>query len=72
MTFNVEEMYLIQELDHRTRRQLLFDLSEKLKWIADPDLMRLCAGIYLKTKAMTDREFAEIDFTAVKEDAEHE
>lgn len=45
MTFNVEEMYLIQELDHRTRR---------------------------KPKAMTDRQFAEIDFTAVKEDAEHE
>ncbi|MGN1382753.1 MAG: transposon-transfer assisting family protein [Eubacterium sp.] len=72
MTFNVEEMYLIRILDHRTRRALLEDLKQQLKVIADPDLLRLCARTYRKTAAMKDQEFEDIDFAAIEEDEEIE
>ncbi len=72
MIFNIEEMSLIGVIDHRNRRLAMIDLQQSMPEIADKDLKELCEKTLQKVSAMTDAEFAAIDFTVYEEDKDHD
>ena len=70
--FTVEEMNLIQAMDHTCRRMAIFDIKTSIPNIEDHELMELCEKTLKKMTAMTDAEFAAIDFTVYEEDEKNE
>lgn len=72
MRFTVEEMSLIQALNHTCRRMVIFDIKASLPNMEDRELKELCEKTLQKVVNMTDAEFEAIDFTVDKEDEEHE
>lgn len=72
MMFTVEEMNLIQVMDHTNRRMTIFDIKRSIPTIEDKELKELCAKTLVKVTNMTDEEFAAVDFTVYEEDENHE
>ena len=70
--FTVEEMNLIQAMDHTCRRKGIFDIKTSIPNIEDHELKELCEKTLKKMTAMTDAEFAAIDFTVYEEDEKNE
>ena len=72
MMFTVEEMNLIQAMNHTCRRMAIFDIKTSIPKIEDHELKELCEKTLKKMSAMTDAEFAAIDFTVYEEDEKNE
>lgn len=72
MMVTVEEMNLIQAMDHTCRRMAIFDIKTSIPNIGDYELKELCEKTLRKMSAMTDAEFAAIDFTVYEEDEKNE
>lgn len=72
MRFTVEEMSLIQALDHTCRRMVIFDIKASLPNVEDRELKELCEKTLQKVVNMSDAEFEAVDFTVDEEDEEHE
>lgn len=72
MMFTVEEMNLIQAMDHSCRRMAIFDIKTSIPNIEDHELKELCEKTMKKMSSMTDADFAAIDFTVYEEDKENE
>ena len=72
MMFNVEEMNLIQAVNHTCRRMAIFDIKTSIPNIEDHELKELCEKTLKKMSAMTDADFAAIDFTVYEEDEGNE
>lgn len=70
--FTVEEMNLVHAFNHTTRRMTIFDIKRSIPSIQDNELKELCEKTLQKVTAMTDGEFAEVDFTVYEEDDTHE
>ena len=70
--FTVEEMNLIQMMNHTCRRMAIFDIKTSIPNIGDHELKELCEKTLKKMSAMTDAEFAAIDFTVYEEDEKNE
>lgn len=70
--FTVEEMNLIRAMDHTCRRMAIFDIKTSIPNIEDHELKELCEKMLKKMSAMTDADFAAIDFTVYEEDEENE
>lgn len=70
--FTVEEMNLIRAMDHTCRRMAIFDIKISIPNIKDHELKELCEKTLKKMSAMTDEDFAAIDFTVYEEDEENE
>lgn len=69
MRFTVEEMSLIQALNHACRRTLIFEIRASLPDMEDRELKELCEKTLQKVLTMSDDEFAAIDFTVDEEEA---
>ena len=72
MIFTVEEMNLIRAMDHTCRRMAIFDIKTSIPNIEDHELKELCEKTLKKMSAMTDADFATIDFTVYEEVEENE
>lgn len=72
MMFTVEEMSLIQAMDHTCRRMSIFDMKASIPNIEDAELKALCERTLRKVSAMTDAGFAAIDFAVYEEDEKNE
>ena len=70
--FTVEEMNLIQAMNHTCRRMAIFDIKSSIPNIKDHALKELCEKTLKKMSAMTDAEFTSIVFSAYEEDEENE
>ena len=70
--FTVEEMNLIQAMDHTCRRMAIFDIKTSIPNIGDYELKELCEKTLRKMSVMTDADFAAIDFTVYEEDEKNE
>lgn len=70
--FTVEEMNLIQAMDHTCRRMSIFDMKASIPNIEDSELKALCERTLRKVSAMTDAGFAAIDFAVYEEDEKNE
>ena len=70
--FTVEEMNLIQVMNHTCRRMAIFDIKTSIPNIEDHELKELCENTLKKMSAMTDADFGAIDFTVHEEDEENE
>ena len=70
--FTVEELNLIQAMNHTCRRMAIFDIKSSIPNIKDHALKELCEKTLKKMSAMTDAEFTTIDFTVYEEDEENE
>ena len=70
--FTVEEMNLIRAMDHTCRRMAIFDIKTSIPNIEDHELKDLCEKALNKMSAMTDADFAAIDFTEYEEVEENE
>ena len=70
--FTVEEMNLIQAMDHTCRRMSIFDMKASIPNIEDAELKSLCERTLRKVSAMTDADFAVIDFAVSEGDEENE
>ena len=65
-------MNLIRAMDHTCRRMAIFDIKTSIPNIGDHELKELCEKTLKKMSAMTDAEFAVIDFTVYEEDEKNE
>ena len=72
MMFTVEEMNLIQAMNHTCRRMSIFDMKASIPNIEDAELKTFCERTLRKVSAMTDSDFAAIDFAVYEEDEENE
>lgn len=72
MMFTVEEMNLIQAMNHTCRRMAIFDIKTSIPNIEDHKLKELCEKTLKKMSAMTDADFAAIDFSVYEEDEKNE
>ena len=72
MMFTVEELNLIQAINHTCRRMAIFDIKTSIPNIEDHELKELCEKTLKKISAMTDADFAAIDFAMYEEDEENE
>ena len=70
--FTVEELNLIRAMDHPCRRMAIFDIKTSIPNIEDHELKELCEKTLKKMSAMTDADFAAIDFTVYEEDEKNE
>ena len=68
----VEEMNLIQAMDHTCRRMSIFDMKASIPNIEDVELKALCERALRKVSVMTDADFAVIDFAVYEEDEKNE
>lgn len=63
MILNVEEMILLQQTAHSTRNAALQELADNMKLTQDAELIGLYRQLIRKLRAMSEQEFAAIDFT---------
>ena len=70
--FTIEEMNLIQAMNHTCRRIVIFDIKTSIPNVEDHELKELCEKTLKKMLAMTDADFAAIDFTVYEEDEKNE
>lgn len=68
MRLTVEEMSLLQAMEHTYRRMAIFDIKASLPDIEDHELRELCEKVLQKVENMTDADFAAIDFSEDEEE----
>ena len=72
MTFTVEEIGVLQEVDHSTRKTAMQALIDLLKITESAELRSMFRQLGGKLYAMNDREFEAVDFASWKEDFDAE
>lgn len=72
MTFTVEEISLLLEVDHSTRKTAMQALIDLLKITESAELRSMFRQLGGKLYAMNDREFEAVDFASWKEDFDAE
>ena len=72
MTLNVEEMILMKQMNHFARKAAVKELISLMDQTADADLKELCKRLSGKLSAMSNQEFAAVDFTVYEENANEE
>lgn len=70
--FTVEEVNLIQAMDHTCRRMSIFDMKASIQNIEAAELKALCERTLRRVSAMTDSDFVAIDFAVYEKDEENE
>lgn len=68
MTFTVEEISLLLELNHSTRKVTIMALIDLMTITEDAELRGMLRRLGGKLYAMNDKEFEVIDFDSWKED----
>ncbi len=63
MILTVEEISIMNSVNHDTRRAALFDIVSELPMIRDKELKRICKDTAEKLKSMTDADFNGMNFT---------
>ena len=63
MTLNVEEMILLQQTEHSTSNAALQEVTGNMKLTQDAELLGLYRQLIRKLRAMSEQEYAAIDFT---------
>lgn len=61
MIFTVEEISLMQAMDHGNKKMAVMDLKTHYPNIEDPDLRELCSRTIRKLNAVSDEEFVALD-----------
>ena len=72
MTFTVEEISLLLEVDHSTRKAAMQALIALLKITESSELRSQFRQLGGKLYAMSDKEFEAVDFASWKEDFDAE
>ena len=68
MRLNVEEMNLLYMFDTSSRKAAVRDILDRFLFLENEELKEICQQTVQKLKAMTDEEFAAIDFTLYDEE----
>lgn len=68
MRLTIEEMSLLQAMEHTCRKMAIFDIKASLPDIEDRELRELCEKVLQKVENMTDADFAAIDFAEDEEE----
>ncbi len=61
MIFTVEEISLMQAMNHGNKKMAVMDLKTHYPDIGDPDLRELCSRTIRKLDSVSDEEFATLD-----------
>ena len=62
-SFTVEEINLISIYAAGTKQELVQNITDALPHIDDGDMRRIAQGAIEKLNALSDTEYAELDFT---------
>lgn len=68
MILNIEEMSLLLEVEHSSRKTAIRELAALLSLVEDAELRSQLRKLGGRLYAMSDEEFAAIDFAAWEED----
>ena len=68
MRLNVEEMNLLYMFDTSSRKAAVQDILDRFPFLENEELKEICQQTVDKLEAMTDEEFATIDFTIYDEE----
>lgn len=68
MRLNVEEMNLLYMFDTSSRKAAVQDILDRFPFLENEELREICQQTVNKLDAMTDEEFATIDFTIYDEE----
>lgn len=68
MRLNVEEMNLLYMFDNSSRMAAVQDILDRFPFLENEELKEICQQTVKKLEAMTDEEFAEMDFTIYDEE----
>ena len=68
MRLNVEEMNLLYIFDNSSRKAAVQDILDRFPFLENEELKEICQQTVNKLDAMTDEEFATIDFTIYDEE----
>ena len=68
MRLNVEEMNLLYMFDTSSRKAAVQDILDRFPSLENEELREICQQTVNKLEAMTDEEFAAIDFTIYDEE----
>ena len=63
MRLSVEEMNLLYMFDNSSRMAAVQDILDRFSFLENEELKEICQQTVRKLEAMTDEEFAAIDFT---------
>ena len=68
MRLNVEEMNLLYMFDNSSRKAAVQDILDRFPFLENEELREICQQTVEKLEAMTDEEFATINFTIYDEE----
>ena len=68
MRLNVEEMNLLYMFDNSSRMATVQDILDRFPFLENEELKEICQQTVRKLEAMTDEEFAAMDFTIYDEE----
>ena len=68
MRLNIEEMNLLYMFDTSSRKAAVQDILDRFLFLENEELKEICQQTVDKLEAMTDEEFAAIDFTIYDEE----
>ena len=68
MRLNVEETNLLYMFDNSNRKAAVQDILNRFPFLENEELIEICQQTVNKLEAMTDEEFAAIDFTIYDEE----
>ena len=68
MRLNIEEMNLLYMFDTSSRKAAVQDILNRFPFLENEELKEICQQTVDKLEAMTDEEFAAIDFTIYDEE----
>jgi len=68
MRLNVEEMNLLYMFDNSSRMAAVQDILDRFPFLENEELKDICQQTVRKLEAMTDEEFAAMDFTIYDEE----
>lgn len=68
MRLNIEEMNLLYMFDTSSRKAAVQDILDRFPFLENEELKEICQQTVDKLEAMTDEEFAAIDFTIYDEE----
>ena len=63
MRLNVEQMNLLYMFDNSSRMAAVQDILDRFPFLENEELKDICQQTVRKLEAMTDEEFAAMDFT---------
>lgn len=68
MRLNVEQMNLLYMFDNSSRMAAVQDILDRFPFLENEELKDICQQTVRKLEAMTDEEFAAMDFTIYDEE----